>query len=106
MGRFSHSTKALIIDTTSVDDEPSPEPEFHAYRREEAERQVERLRKVKRERDGAKVASALEGVRAAAKDGKNVMPSVIVAVKAYATVGEVCGALVEVFGRYVEPVRF
>ena len=89
-----------------VDDEPGPEPEFHAYRREEAERQVERLNKVKRERDAAKVKTALKGVRAAAREGKNVMPSVILAVKAYATVGEVCGALVEVFGRYVEPVRF
>jgi methylmalonyl-CoA mutase N-terminal domain/subunit len=89
-----------------VDDEPSPEPEFHAYRREEAERQVERLRKVKSERDGVKVSEALQGVRRAAKDGQNVMPSVIEAVKAYATVGEICGALTEVFGTYVEPVRF
>ena len=89
-----------------VDDEPGPEPEFHSYRREEAERQVERLRKVKSERDGERVTQTLEGVRRAAKDGQNVMPSVIEAVKAYATVGEICGALTEVFGTYVEPVRF
>jgi len=89
-----------------VDDEPGPEPEFHSYRREEAERQVARLKTVKNERDAAAVTRALAGVRAAAKEGRNVMPSVILAVKAYATVGEVCGALVEVFGTYVEPVRF
>jgi methylmalonyl-CoA mutase N-terminal domain/subunit len=34
------------------------------------------------------------------------MPAVIDAVKAYATVGELCGALKDVFGKYEEPVRF
>ena len=89
-----------------VDEEKAAEPEFHPYRREEAEKQIARLAKIKATRDGAKVAAALGAVREAAKGGANVMPSVIEAVKAYATVGEVCGALRDVFGKYEEPVRF
>jgi methylmalonyl-CoA mutase N-terminal domain/subunit len=45
-------------------------------------------------------------VRRAAEGGKNVMPATITAVKAHATVGELCGALADVFGRYQEPIRF
>jgi len=89
-----------------ADEEPGPGVEFHPYRREEAEKQVARLNKVRAERNGAEVEKLLEGVRAAARDGKNVMPPVIAAVKAYATVGEICGALKQVFGTYQEPVRF
>jgi len=89
-----------------ADDEQGPDVEFHPYRREEAEKQVARLNKVRAERDGADVEKLLEGVRAAAREGKNVMPPVIAAVKAYATVGEICGALRQVFGTYQEPVRF
>ena len=89
-----------------VDDEKSPDVEFHPYRREEAEKQIARLARVRAERNAAEVDRTLEAVRAAARDGTNVMPSVIAAVKAYATVGEICGALKQVFGTYQEPVRF
>ena len=89
-----------------VDDEKGPEVEFHPYRREEAEKQIARLAKVRAERNTADVERTLEAVRAAAEGGQNVMPAVIAAVKAYATVGEICRALRQVFGTYVEPVRF
>jgi methylmalonyl-CoA mutase N-terminal domain/subunit len=80
--------------------------EFHPYREEEARKQIERLGRVRQERDGSHVAALLEKVRAAAGSGENVMPAVIDAVEAYATVGEVCGVLREVYGTYQEPVRF
>jgi methylmalonyl-CoA mutase N-terminal domain/subunit len=79
---------------------------IHPYREEEGRRQVERLRRVRRERDGGAVEAALARVRAAAKAGSNVMPPIMDAVEAYATVGEVCAALRQVYGTYVEPVRF
>jgi methylmalonyl-CoA mutase N-terminal domain/subunit len=88
------------------EEEEEREVEFHPYREEEAGRQIERLRRVRGERDGAAVLRLLEGVRAAARAGRNVMPSVMDAVEAYATGGEICGALKDVFGGYVEPVRF
>jgi methylmalonyl-CoA mutase N-terminal domain/subunit len=88
------------------EEEAERDVEFHPYREEEARAQVRRLERVRRERETAPVASRLERVRAAAAAGENVMPAVIDAVEAYATVGEVCGVLQEVYGTYREPVRF
>ena len=45
-------------------------------------------------------------MRGAAESRTNVMPAVVEAVKAYATVGEITQQLVGVYGRYREPVRF
>jgi len=80
--------------------------DFHPYRADEAKKQIARLEKIRRERDEAAVARTLAAVRSAASSGENVMPSIVDAVEAYATVGEVCGELERVFGRYQEPVRF
>ncbi len=88
------------------EEEEEPEIEFHPYREAEAKKQVQRLEKIRKERDDASVKKTLEAVRKAASEGQNVMPAVIDAVGAYATVGEVCGALKEVFGTYEEPIRF
>ena len=89
-----------------VEDESTEEVEFHPYRDEEAARQVARLERVRRERDDARVEAALARLRADAAAHHNVMPAAIDAVEAYATVGEVCGALKEVYGTYIEPIRF
>jgi methylmalonyl-CoA mutase N-terminal domain/subunit len=80
--------------------------EMHPYRQEEAERQLARLRTVRHERDSGAVSAALDELREAAREGRNVMPAAIDAVEAYATVGEVCGALQDVYGSYREPIRF
>ncbi len=65
--------------------------------------QRKRLATVKQDRDDAVVAAALTRVRAVAADaGTNVMPALIDAVQAYATLEEVVGALESEFGRYVE----
>ncbi|MGQ9459606.1 MAG: acyl-CoA mutase large subunit family protein [Candidatus Bathyarchaeaceae archaeon] len=67
----------------------------------EAERrQIERLRKVRAERDGKKVKEALEKLRKAAEGKENMMPYILEAVKAYATNGEISDILREVFGEY------
>jgi methylmalonyl-CoA mutase N-terminal domain/subunit len=64
--------------------------------------QVERLRRVKVERDEKKVREALTQVKEAASSTKNLLPPLILAVKAYATNGEMVNALKEVFGEYKE----
>ncbi len=64
--------------------------------------QVERLRALKARRDGARVGAALERVGAAARGGENLMPPVVEAVKALATVGEISDALRAVFGEHQE----
>jgi methylmalonyl-CoA mutase N-terminal domain/subunit len=62
--------------------------------------QVKGLKKLKASRDNAAVAAALERLRAAARGTDNLLPPIIVAVKAYATVGEMTNALQDVFGEY------
>jgi methylmalonyl-CoA mutase, N-terminal domain len=68
--------------------------------------QVERLRALKARRSAARVAETLAGVEGANRDGANVLPSVIEAVKAYATLGEISDVFRKVFGTYREVGRF
>jgi methylmalonyl-CoA mutase, N-terminal domain len=63
-------------------------------------RQLARLVETKAARDGKRVRAALAGVTAAAAAGENVVPSVVEAVRAYATVGEISAALGEIFGSH------
>ena len=60
------------------------------------------LDRVKRERDGARVAAALQALQAAAAGRDNTMVPLLEAVRAYATVGEMCDALRQVWGEYEE----
>ena len=86
---------------TEGNDEPPPDTLHIGPEVEEA--QLKRLAKVKADRDGERVDDALERVRADASDPTvNVMPALCAAVATQATVGEVIGALADVFGRYRE----
>jgi methylmalonyl-CoA mutase N-terminal domain/subunit len=87
-------------------DEREPQVEFHPYREDDARAQVASLAEVRRTRDAAAVARTLDAVRRTAAGGVNTMPAIVDAVKAYASVGEITAALVDVFGRFREPVRF
>jgi methylmalonyl-CoA mutase, N-terminal domain len=70
---------------------------------EDEARQLKRLEKIRQERDTATVDAALAELRAEAADPEiNLMPTLIEAVGAYATLGEVMGAMGDVFGRHVE----
>lgn len=65
-------------------------------------RQEENLAALRKRRSNVRVASALDALRRAAEGTENTMPFILEAVRAYATVGEICGALADVFGRYRE----
>jgi methylmalonyl-CoA mutase N-terminal domain/subunit len=65
------------------------------------EKLVERLQQIKKERNNAKVNEALNKLRRVAeRENENLMTSVLEAVKEYATLGEICNVLREVFGEY------
>ncbi|MGH9432657.1 MAG: acyl-CoA mutase large subunit family protein [Terriglobia bacterium] len=66
--------------------------------------QVERLRKLRTQRDAAAVEAALGQIEAVARTSGNLMPPLLTAVKAYATVGEIASTLRKVFGEYQESV--
>lgn len=69
------------------------------------ERQIAKLHKLKESRDNLAVKNALDDIRrAAADDSTNLMPLIINAVRSYATEGEICGVLRNVFGEYTENI--
>ncbi|MBC9782925.1 methylmalonyl-CoA mutase family protein [Heliobacterium chlorum] len=70
------------------------------------ESQKAKLKKVKESRDNAAVEAALARVKAAAEGNENLMPPIIEAVKAYASLGEICGVLRNVFGEYRQQIIF
>jgi methylmalonyl-CoA mutase N-terminal domain/subunit len=67
-----------------------------------AERQLDRLERLRRERDGDRVRRALDELRATARGTGNLMDPLLEAVRAYATIGEMCDALRDVWGEYEE----
>ena len=67
-----------------------------------AHRQAERLRKLRAERSNDEAARRLGALRKAAQGSENLMPYIFDAVKSYATLGEICDAMREVFGTYEE----
>ncbi len=69
-------------------------------------RQLKRLREVKEMRNGKKVRDRLEELRGAAEGDENLMPHIINAVRAYATLQEICDVFRDVFGTYTDPGRF
>jgi methylmalonyl-CoA mutase N-terminal domain/subunit len=62
--------------------------------------QIEKLKKMKSERDQNHVARALAELRRAAEGKDNLMIPILQAVKTYATLGEICDTLRQVFGEY------
>jgi methylmalonyl-CoA mutase, N-terminal domain len=66
-------------------------------------RQRDELARVKASRDSARVAATLANLRLAARGSDNLMPAILDAVKAYVSLGEICGLLREEFGAFQEP---
>src|ERR671934_72641 len=63
-------------------------------------RQIERLRRVRKKREAARVAACLEAVRAAARGADNLLPPMKEALAAYASIGEICTVLRQEWGEY------
>ena len=80
--------------------------EFHPYNEENAKKQIVKLNKLKKGRNPLEVKNCLERIKKDAQDNVNLMPSVMAAVKAYATVGEITKAMKCVYGEYQEPIYF
>ena len=68
--------------------------------------QVERVRALRARRDSDAVARALREIERRARGEENLLPAILAAVEAYATVGEIADALRRVFGEYRESVVF
>jgi len=69
-------------------------------------KQEDQIKALKDERDNKKVEELLEGIEQAAKGDENLIPYITEAVKEYATLGEICDILRDVFGEYKEQTVF
>jgi methylmalonyl-CoA mutase, N-terminal domain len=67
-----------------------------------SEKQLARLEQLRKTRDSGAVQRALDGLRTAARGAENLMGPILDAVRAYATIGEMCDALRDVWGEYEE----
>jgi methylmalonyl-CoA mutase, N-terminal domain len=87
-----------------VNDYVTPEKSIELLQIDEtvAKRQAARLSKLRAERSSVEVERRLQALRKASEGKQNLMPFIYDAVKAYATLGEICGAMRTVFGAYEE----
>lgn len=69
-------------------------------------RQINRLKKLRKDRDQSKFDRNLKRLRKAAEGNENLMPHILDCVHSYATLGETCDVLREVFGEYTEPAIY
>jgi methylmalonyl-CoA mutase N-terminal domain/subunit len=93
--------KIVVGVNAFADAEPTPIP-LHKVDPEVERRQVERLRRVRATRDAGAVHRALEDLRRAAEEGGNTMPPLVEAVRARASLGEICDVFRRVYGEYRE----
>ena len=98
--RRSTRVSASWSASTSTATTRSRQPEYFRVDQTMAERQREKLERLRDERDSAAAEQALGRLRTAAESEDNLMPAIIEAVHAYCTLGEICGTMREVFGEY------
>ncbi len=101
------SGERLIVGLNAFEmeqDDASSEQELFEVDDNVAARQCTKLSDLRKRRDPAGVAGTLETLEGAVKGNENLMPYIIDAVKAYATVGEICRVLRDQWGEYKAPV--
>ena len=96
------SREQIIVGVNEYASEDDTRPAILHVDDETGARQVDALADVKRARRTDRVSRALDDVRRAATDGTNLMPPLLEAVRAYATIGEMCDALRDEWGEYEE----
>ncbi|MEF8857287.1 MAG: methylmalonyl-CoA mutase family protein, partial [Haloplanus sp.] len=94
------SDERIIVGVNEFTVDEEPEMDIEEVSQAEQQKQQERLEAVRADRDDDAVDDALASVREAAEGDDNLMPPIIDAVKAYATTGEICDAMRDVFGEY------
>jgi methylmalonyl-CoA mutase N-terminal domain/subunit len=94
--------KRYMVNVNIYEPQEAQDVEIHRIDPEIPKRQLERLKALKESRDDALVERRLEELKDAARGTDNTMYPILEAVRAYATVQEICDALKEVFGGYRE----
>jgi methylmalonyl-CoA mutase N-terminal domain/subunit len=93
----------IIVGVNDFAVEEEPPVDILLIDEEVARRQCDRLKKLRAERNNALVEKNLSALKKAAEGADNLMPPLLDCIRSYATLGEMCDALREVFGEYQEP---
>jgi len=96
----------IVVGINDFQSEDSQDAETLKLDKNVQDKQVEKVNGLKARRDNSNVESELNKLQTAAKGDINIMPSIISAVKSYATIGEICDCLRSEFGIYHEKFLF
>src|SRR6056297_1454217 len=99
------NNERIVVGVNKYQIDEEPEKDILKVDPKLREVQIDRIKKVKEQRDNQKVKNKLNALKEAAEGDDNVMPFILEAVKSYATLGEICGVMREVFGEYQQSVR-
>jgi methylmalonyl-CoA mutase N-terminal domain/subunit len=94
----------VVVGVNRFQSDRQTSPELQRIDPEVARRQIERLARVRAGRDGAAVERALARLGDAARGTDNLLPPILEAVRAYATLGEICDVLRQAFSTYRPPI--
>jgi methylmalonyl-CoA mutase N-terminal domain/subunit len=97
------SGERVVVGVNKFRSGEEPAPTIFRVNTELAQSQMERLRRVRAERDSSAAETSLKRLNEAARGSDNLMPAILEAVKAYATMGEICGELRSAWGEYRPP---
>jgi len=95
--------RAIVVGVNEYTDGGEQPQAIFSVDRRLVEHQLKRLEHHRKERDASRVTATLAALRTACKGSDNLVPPILDAVRAYATLGEICGAMREVFGEYQPP---
>ncbi|MCH7699697.1 MAG: methylmalonyl-CoA mutase family protein [Chloroflexi bacterium] len=95
--------RRIVVGVNKFKNEDEAPQTIFRVNTEAADAQIARLAAVRKERDDGAVKASLAKLRKAATGDDNLMPTILDAVKSYATLGEISGELREVFGEYRAP---
>jgi methylmalonyl-CoA mutase, N-terminal domain len=102
--REIETKERIIVGVNQFTSGDEPPTDILKVNPELEEKQKQSVAKVRAERDAARAARALQQVETAARDGANVMPTIVDAVRSWCTLGEIADAMRQVFGEY-QPVN-
>ena len=99
-GRTIETGTRLVVGVNTLQEEHEPESEIFVVPEGIEAKQIEEISRAKNSRDNAAVQRTLASLEKVAKTDENLLPAILEAVRAYATVGEICQRLEQVFGEY------
>jgi methylmalonyl-CoA mutase N-terminal domain/subunit len=103
--RYQHAIESgeqIVVGVNAFQEEGGEQIELLRMSDQMGAARAEKLKSLRARRDGGRVQQALDGLRTCAAAQENTMPYILEAVRAYATLGEICDALRDVFGTYQE----